>query len=318
MPAVDQHHRDVLPGQDVLEQGQRLRLRHLVRPRSVGVLGVPVHEVHVQVHAAEIVFVVLTVPVVVDTLDVEDEPGPLALVPIRLDVEPRLVGVLHPVGLGGIEDAHHRDQAVAVEVVGWILVQGAVTVAVVGAHRAPPLADDVGEEPFRRVGVDARHDVHRVLAEERPHGLVVRGGLFQQRPGNGHGDGAAEEVIAVDVRHQEQCRAAIGINGAGQCQAKTLDVATFPAGADRRDGARRGMVLSEPVDLLGELRMRQVSRVIAGTDELPRQQDCQRDQRDQLDMTSARSVRHRFPLSSAELESPRATHRPRHTRTVAA
>ena len=88
MHAVDQHDGDVLPIEDVREKRQRLRLGHLVGPRSVGVLGVPVHEVHVQVHAAEVVFVVLTVPVVVDTLDVENEPGSLALVPIRLDVQP--------------------------------------------------------------------------------------------------------------------------------------------------------------------------------------------------------------------------------------
>ena len=260
VPPVDQYHRDVLVSEDVLEERQALGLGDLVGPRPVGVLLVAVHEVHVETHAADGVLVEVAIAVVVDPLDHERVLGPLALVAIGLDVEPRLAGIAHEIGLLEVEDAHHRDHPVAVEVVGRVLVHDSVAILVIGPQVAAPRLADRGEVALGGVGVDARHHVDGVVRQERLRRLVAGLGLRDQQLGHREGHAASDEVIAVEVGDQEQRRPLVGLDPSAAGQTQGPDRPALAAGADRLHAAEPGVVGGEPVDARRELGVRQVPR----------------------------------------------------------
>jgi hypothetical protein len=247
-------------GQDEIQQRPRLRLRDLVRASAVGVLLVAVHEVHVEVNAADAVLVVLTVTVVIDAFDIQGKDGPLALVPIGGDVKTRLVGVRHQVRFVGFVHPHHRDQAVVVEIVGRVLVVDAVAIQVVGTHVAPELRPHVGEVPLGAVGIDPGNDVQRVIGQEGDRLLIALVREAQETLRNGEGNGAAHEVIAVDVRHEEHGRAGVGLDVAIAGQTQRPDGPALAARADRLDGARAAIRRGEGIDRRRKLGVRVIFR----------------------------------------------------------
>ena len=260
MAPVGQHDGDVLMGQNVLEQAQRLRLRYLVGPCAVGVLLVAVHEVHVQVDAADIVLVVLAVTVVIGAFDVERVPGPLALVAIRLDVEPLVGRIRHHVRLLDVQDTHHGDQTVTVEVVGRILVDLAVAIGVVGPHGAAPVHLDLGKETLGGIRVDARNDIERVLGQELDRGFIGLAGHGQETRRDLKRHLGSDQMIAVDIGGEQEGRPPLGIDISFQCQSQRPQRTPLATGGDRLRRADTRVLRDQPDDFRGKLGVGAVAR----------------------------------------------------------
>ena len=231
-------------------------------------LLVAVHEVHVEVDPPDVVLVELAVAVLVDPLDLQPEQGALAFVAVRLGVDARLVRIGHHVRFLGVVHPHHRDEAVPVEIVGGILVNRAVAIAVVGSKIAPAIALHIPEESLCRVGVDAWQHVERVLLEEHDRHFVVAG---KQPLGDAHRHSAADHVIAVDVGRDQHGGTSVGFDGARPRHTQRPQRSPLAAGADRLHGARAAVLTGETVDRRRELGV----RLVAGLGRRGRRDDKQ-------------------------------------------
>ena len=156
--AVDHGHGDVSVGED--EVGERACLGLADRQRTGGAveLGEVVREAAVQQDAGAAVLVGGAVAIVVEPLTGHREHPTLALLGVGTSQQPRLVGVDDPAAVG-VRPAHLRDLAVAVEVVGRVLVGGAVAVEVEWLGVARPCQRGA-------VGVELRHDVDHACVEQ--------------------------------------------------------------------------------------------------------------------------------------------------------
>ena len=187
---------------DEVRDRARLVARELVDPRAFGEPGILVAVVLVDVGAARAVLVPPLVPVVVHALDVHGPPATLPLRRRRAAHEEGVDGIGHPLA-GGIAHAHHRDQPVAVQVLGPVLVGRAVAVVVLLPAVRRPLGERRLEERLRRVGVGARHDVHR-RSIEQTRGRAVAPVARRQPPDRAERDLAADDVRPIRVGDDEE------------------------------------------------------------------------------------------------------------------
>src|SRR5690606_29855907 len=124
------------------------------------------------VGAAGSVLVVALVAVVVPAFHDEREAAGLALLPIGAAEERGLERIGHPLSsrIGG---PHHRDQAVAVQIVGAVLAGGVVAIVVGGSVVARPFDRRRPEQRFGGVGIGAGDQVEGDPVEQPGDGGVA-------------------------------------------------------------------------------------------------------------------------------------------------
>ena len=182
MSSVYDHGRDVLVVKGVLQQCQGFGFGELVTACTIGMCFVSVHEVHVQIDAPPCILVVSAVLVVVVAFTGQIEAGSLACFAIRFGVKAWIVGIRDVIGLSWVVDAHHRNLAVPVDVIGTILVLCAITVGVVTAHVPWMVSMHIGSEVvFVPVRIESRNNVDRVAFQQVDDRVVAIGSTFQQQ-----------------------------------------------------------------------------------------------------------------------------------------
>ncbi len=174
----------------------------------------------------------------------------LALLGIGSLHQARLFGIGHVLAPGR-RDPHHRDEAVAVEVLGTVLVDPAVVVVVEGVGVGPQPGFEGREEAFGPVGIDPGEDVDgRGLEPLLDRGVAGR--VLGQEFGHGQRELRAGQVVALETRGDEQGRTFPGRDDAGAGDLKRPDVAPAPGLADGRD-PDQGLVRSgQGLDGLGQ------------------------------------------------------------------
>ena len=196
--------------------------------------------------AAEAVLVELAVAVVVEPLGVELPDALLAFGPVGLLHQARLAGNGDP-GALGVLDPHLGDDAVAVEVVGPVLVDRIVLVVIRRAGVAAVAELGLAEIARRRVRVAAGQDVPCPVRPQVGLGAEGLGQPERGLAGEGHGP--------VHVGRDEDGRQALG--GFRRLRADLEQGEVAAAGALGQDmdlgeaGVGPGQVLQGGGDLLG-------------------------------------------------------------------
>ena len=178
----------------VFQHGERVAIGpmlHVFRLPAPGPIAV-------RVVVAVAVLVHFAVTVVVDALGVEQRVLSL-LVGLAGDHQFRKVGVLLPTPVG-IADAHLRDVAVAVQIVGLVLVDQAVAIVVDRPLAAARRMRAVRLIHVRvaRVGTHHRHEVKCPLVEQ-PRDQLVMAVRLGQEPGRIECDFGPLDFVGVDA-----------------------------------------------------------------------------------------------------------------------
>ncbi len=211
-----------------------------------GVEFIEVREGRAQADAAGPVLVELAVAVVVEALGIELPDALFALRPVGLLHQARIAGDGHPSPFG-VLDPDLGDEAVAVEVVGAVLVRRVVLVVVLraGVPAVEPLG--LGEIERRGVGIAAGQDV--------PGPVGPQVGLAAEALGQPERGLGGERDRPVHVGRDEDGRQ--GLGGLGRFGPDLEQDEVAAAGALGQDvdlgegGIGLGQVLESGGDLLG-------------------------------------------------------------------
>ncbi|MDG2083291.1 MAG: hypothetical protein P8J65_05920 [Candidatus Actinomarina sp.] len=195
------------------------------------------HEVHVEVDAADGIFVVPAVAIIVDPFCKEIELRSFAFLAIRSGVQPWVITVGHMLSFKWIMDAHHGDDAVAIEIFRPILISGAVSIRIISSHVSiMPSMDRLCQIPFVAIGVDPRDDVERVGFEECDGLLITIGGSLKQSGCDVNSALAGVWPRCVDSGDEQNRRAFIRIDRTGPSESNDVQFAILKTGSDRIQG----------------------------------------------------------------------------------
>jgi hypothetical protein len=147
--------------------------------------------------------------IVVDALRQQPPAGCVPLHGVGLEQQAVVVGVEGVLALF-VLDAHHRDQAVAVEVLTAVLVREPVVVLIEGRAVDGHLDLGLGEKSLRGVRIEAGDDIDRGRLEELGFGRLLTV-LFEQGFDPGDGREGADEVIALGSCHDQHGRPGIAV-----------------------------------------------------------------------------------------------------------
>jgi hypothetical protein len=195
-----QNRSDIALGHDEIHQRSRFRLAHHVGAGVPLVIGIGVLEVAVEIHTAGAVLVQESIAVRIPTFPIQRVGTGLSLACIRPLHEPGVVG-MNDVVAGWVGYSHDRNEPIAVQILGRILVDAPVVVVVVGSSIAATSVMYSGEHRFGAVRIEAGHDVHHLLIEVCLAAVLideVADGLESQR--------TAHEVITLQVADDQQAR----------------------------------------------------------------------------------------------------------------
>ena len=213
--------------------------RNLMRPGSGREVGIVEGEVLVEGHTTGRVLVDLFVPVVVGTLSVEPVSTSFVLLCVGPD-EHSVILRVQDVGAGGIFDTEHRDQPVAIEVLGRIFVDPAVSVVVSGSIVGNSFGVWLLEEGFARIRRRTWDDVEGDPIEHLADGFVPRS-LVSQPAGEPKGQLASHQVPRVNAADNKDRRFLVAFAGADLQQVNVPLAERFgqrPQRHERRCGDR--------------------------------------------------------------------------------
>jgi len=167
---IEDGHGDVRMLQEKIDQRFGFGLGDLMRPRPGFVVFVVVGEIAIEVDAADTVFVPEFIAVVVHALDEQRVDRVFALAAVGFLEQARFFRIRQEDSLKVSDapaahvDAHHADLTVAVEVFGAVFIHLTVAIVVDRPQGLSLLVLWGGEEGLDGVGVDARQNVHRMIA----------------------------------------------------------------------------------------------------------------------------------------------------------